>query len=112
MTPKELTMIVATLLRRLVLAGAFAFALGGSQNVLAQPASNPSPATVALAKDLLVLKGGQQMFDGLIANTIDRTKDAFIPTNPQLSRPLNEVAAQLRTEFEPKKNEVFNEVAA
>ena len=35
----------------------------------------------------------------------------FLPTNPQLATPLNEVTAQLRKEFEPKKQEVLNDVA-
>jgi uncharacterized protein len=107
-----MTMFVATLLRRLVLTSTVVLAVG-AHSAGAQPAANPTPtpAAIGLAKDLLILKGGQQMFDGMIRNTIDRTKDAFIPSNPSLSRPLNEVAAQLRTEFEPKKNEVFTEVA-
>jgi hypothetical protein len=72
---------------------------------------NPSPASIALARELLELKGGRQMFDGMIMGTIESAKNAFIPNNPMLTKPLNEVATQLRTEYEPKKSEVFNEVA-
>jgi hypothetical protein len=106
-------MTVATLLSRLVLAGAFALAIGGTQPLFAQALSNPNPNanSIALARELLVLKGGQQMFDGMVLGVIDRTRDALLPTNPSLSRPLQEVTAQLRTEFEPKKSEVFNEVS-
>lgn len=101
-------------LPRLLVAGAFALALGGAGAVLAQAAlSNPNPNanSVALARELLVLKGGNEMFNGMVTNVIDRSKDAFVPTNPNLSRPLNEVAAQLHKEFDPKKNELSNEVA-
>src|SRR5262245_52142328 len=101
-------------LPRLLLAGAFALALGSAGTVLAQAAlSNPNPNanSVTLARELLILKGGNDMFAGMVTNVIDRTKDTFIPTNPSLSRPLNEVAVLLHKEFDPKKNELFNEVA-
>jgi uncharacterized protein len=105
-------MTLATLLRRLLLAGVFALGLGGAQPAFAQPTnSNPSPAAVALAKELLAQKGLQQLLEGLIGNLIDRTKDQFIPTNPSLNRPLTEVATQLKAEFEPKKAELINEVS-
>jgi uncharacterized protein len=106
-------MTFAIHLSRLVLAGAFALAIGGTQPLFAQALSNPNPNanSIALARELLVLKGGNQMFDGMVTGVIDRTRDTFIPSNPSLSRPLQEVAAQLRTEFEPKKSEVFNEVS-
>jgi hypothetical protein len=105
-------MTAASLLSRLVLAGVVVFGLAGS--ALAQPAlSNPNPNanSIALARELLTLKGGPEMFDGMVSNVVTRTKDQFIPTNPSLAKPLNEIGAQLLKEFEGKRNEVFNEVA-
>ena len=106
-------MTVATWLPRLLLAGAVALVIGSAPGAYAQSLVNPNPsaASIGLAKDLLILKGGPQLFDGMVEGVIDRTRDTFLPTNPNLSAPLNQVAAQLRTEFEPKKAEVFNEVA-
>lgn len=72
---------------------------------------NPSPAAVAVAKELLALKGGVEMFNGMVNGVIESAKNTFLPTNPNLAKPLGDVTAQLRTEYEPKKNEVFNDVA-
>lgn len=58
-----------------------------------------------------MLKGGSQMFDGMVMGVIESAKDSFLPSNPQLSTPLNEVASQLRREYDPKKAELMNEVA-
>ena len=46
-----------------------------------------------------------------IPGVIESTKNSFLPTNPNLSRELNEVAAQLRKEYEAKKAELVYEVA-
>ena len=109
-------MTIKLSVRGLLLAAAIAFGGSLSTGAFAQaptPPSNPnpSPAAVAVAKELLALKGGVEMFNGMVGGVIDSAKNAFVPTNPNLGRPLNEVAAQLRTEFEPKKSEVFTEVA-
>jgi hypothetical protein len=42
---------------------------------------------------------------------IESAKNSLVPTNPQLQQQLNEVAAQLRKEFDPKRAEILNEVA-
>jgi hypothetical protein len=72
---------------------------------------NPSPTSIALARELLALKGGTDMFGGMVSGVIEQAKNSFLPTNPSLNRPLNEVAASLQKEFEPKKAELLNDVA-
>ena len=72
---------------------------------------NPSPASIAAAKEIITLKGADKMFDSVVPGVIEKTKDTFLPTNPQLNKPLNEVAAQLRQEFDAKKAELMNEVS-
>lgn len=72
---------------------------------------NPSPTAVATARELITLKGANKMFDAIVPGVIERTKDTFLPTNPNLNKPLNEVAAQLRQEFDAKKTELLNEVS-
>jgi hypothetical protein len=42
---------------------------------------------------------------------IESAKNSLVPTNPQLQQQLNDVAAQLRKEFDPKRAEILNEVA-
>jgi hypothetical protein len=97
-------------LSRLTLAAAVAFgilALGDAAR--AQPA--PSAAAIGYAKELVSLKGGASMFDPLVAGVIESAKNSLVPTNPQLSKELNDVATQLRKEYDPKRAEVLNEVA-
>lgn len=110
-------MIANAMLRGLVIATLTLAAALTSASAQVQPSRsgfanpNPSASSIALARELLELKGGRQMFDGMVVGVIETAKNSFIPNNPMLTRPLTEVATQLRNEFEPKKNEVFNEVA-
>ncbi len=74
-------------------------------------AQQPTPAAIATAKELVELKGGSQMFDPVIASIVEQTKNALLQTNPQLSKDLTDVAAQLRTEFGPRRDELMTEAA-
>jgi len=96
-------------IQRLVLAAAVAFACLAVTD--AARAQQPTPAALALAKELVVLKGGAAMFDPLIPGVIQRVKQTFVPTNPQLMVPLNQVADQLNKEYGAKRADVLNEVA-
>ena len=51
------------------------------------------------------------MFEPVIPGVVESTKNTLLPTNPNLSRELNEVSAQLRKEYEAKKAELVYEVA-
>jgi hypothetical protein len=113
-------MIAVELFRRLVVGGVILWTAGALSPASAQSAApnaaavaNPTPSatSIGLAKELLQLKGGSQMFDGMVMGVIETAKNMFLPTNPSLGQPLNDVTAQLRKEYEPKKAEVFNEVA-
>ena len=81
--------------------------LGGA--ALAQPA--PSASAVATARELVETKGGTAMFDPVIISVVEQTKAALLQTNPQLAKDLNDVAAQLRTEFAPKRDELMGYAA-
>jgi len=65
-------------------------------------AQAPTPGALAAAKELVTLKGGGAMFEPLIPGVIESAKAQLVPTNPQLAGPLNEVAAQLRKEYDCK----------
>jgi hypothetical protein len=94
-------------INRLALAAALAFVcLAIGDNARAQ-----TPGALAAAKELVALKGGGAMFDRLIPGVIERVKNTYVPTNPQLAGPLDQVAAQLKAEYVPKQVEMLNEVA-
>lgn len=71
-------------------------------------AQAPSPGALAAAKELVALKGGAVMFDTLIPGVIESAKNQLVPTNPQLSAPLNEVAVQLHKEYAAKRAELVD----
>jgi hypothetical protein len=85
-----------------LLAGFLAFTAG---------AQAQTPASLAAAKELISLKGGATMFDPLVPGVIESAKNTYLPTNPQLSKELNEVSLQLRKEYDPKRAEILNEVS-
>jgi uncharacterized protein len=91
-----------------VLAAAFVIAwYAGTAS--AQP--TPSPAAVAMAKEVITLKGATGLWDPIVPGVVEQAKNAFLQMNPMLSRDLNEVSARLRSEFAPRKNQLTDEVA-
>ena len=71
----------------------------------------PTPQAIATARELLALKRGDVVFQPIIVGVVETVKNVFLPTNPQLGKELNEVALQLRKEYESKQPELLNEVA-
>jgi hypothetical protein len=100
-------MTASTPARRMAAALALAFI------ACASPASaqQPTPGTIATAKELMQAKGATNMFDPLIPGIIESAKNAILPSNPGLFRELNEVAALLRTRFAARRNEIIDEIA-
>jgi hypothetical protein len=75
------------------------------------PAQEPTPGALAAARDMLVTKGSMRMFDPVIPTVIERVKNSLLPTNLNVSRELNEVAALLRQEYDPKREEISADIA-
>jgi uncharacterized protein len=83
--------------------------------VLAAAAVSPAPAqqpsAIALAKEIILIKGGDKLYGPLVPQIIDRARVVFLNSNPMLGGALNEVAAKLRTELGPRGAELVNEGA-
>jgi hypothetical protein len=71
----------------------------------------PTPAAIATAKEIVTLKGGDNMFGALIPNVVEQAKSMFEQQNPALGKDLSTVAAKLRTDLAPRMTEVNNEIA-
>lgn len=84
-----------------------AVVLGGS--AIAQ--SQPSAEAVETAKQIITLKGGENIFNTLIPGVIEQSKYMFEQQNPNLGNPLREVAAKLRSELAARQAELNNEMA-
>ena len=89
------------------LAGCFIAAAAHAQ----APAPAPTAGAVAAARELIVVKGGAAMFEPVIPGVIETAKNSLLPTNPNLTKELNDVAAQLRKDYDNKKAELVYEVA-
>jgi hypothetical protein len=77
----------------------------------AASAEDPSPNAVAIAKEIIEIKGGTELYTPVVPALIEQAKGLFLQTNPTLQAPLNEVAAKLRKEFEPESAEMVNDAA-
>ena len=95
--------------RSALFAGAVLFAVGAFGGP--GSAQEASPGALAAAKELVEVKGATSMFDPLIPGVIETAKNTFLRTNPGLSKDLNDVASQLRTEYAAKRSEIGTEVA-
>jgi uncharacterized protein len=88
-----------------------AVALFVGMGAAATQAQQPTPGAIAAAKELLEIKGASAMFEPVINGVVETVKNNFLQTNPSLAKDLNEVAAQLRAEFAPRRAEVLNDFA-
>jgi hypothetical protein len=64
-----------------------------------------------LARDVIVTRGAASMVDPLVRGVIESVKNSFVPTNPNLTRELNDVAATLHKELDGKGSEVLEQMA-
>ena len=92
----------------IIFIAAFICACLGPDAVQAQ---QPSAAAVALARDVIFAKGATSMTDPLVRGVIESVKNSFVPTNPNLTRELNDVAAILHKELDGKSSEVVDQLA-
>ncbi len=81
--------------------------LGGPS--LAQ--QQPSAEAIEAARQIVTLKGGDNIFNSLIPGVIEQGKYMFEQQNPALGKDLREVANKLRAEFAPRQAEINTQVA-
>jgi hypothetical protein len=84
-----------------------AVVFGGS--AIAQ--SQPSAEAVDTARQIIALKGGENIFNTLIPGVIEQSKYMFEQQNPNLGNALRDVATKLRNELTPRRAELNSEVA-
>lgn len=76
---------------------------------LSVQAQQPSAANLALAKQVVALKGATTMFDPVVAALIERVKAQYQQANPLLSKDLDEIAQKLAGEYANRKEDIINE---
>jgi hypothetical protein len=90
-------------------AALFALALAGM--TAPAMAQQPSPASIAIAKELITLKGAATMFNPIVANVITAVRNQFMQTNFNLGKDLDEVSLKLASELNPRASELFDNAA-
>ena len=71
----------------------------------------PSASAIALAKEVLTLKGSTNILDPLVVGVVEQTKNVFMQTNFAIGKDINEVAAELRKELAPRRDVLLDDVA-
>ena len=69
-------------------------------------AQQPPAASIAVAKQLISTTGATAVFTPLIAGVVEQAKLLFLQQNPALAKDLNEVAAKIRTDLQPRFGEI------
>jgi hypothetical protein len=81
--------------------------IGNARPAAAQSAAaEPSPAAILLAKQILDLKHVQDIFRPLVRGVVIKTRDTFMQTNFMWGNDLNEIAANLMKQYEPRVDEL------
>jgi len=83
----------------------------GAQGPAPSATHQPSPAAILLARQILDLKHVQNVFQPLVRGVIIKTRDMYMQTNFMWSKDLNEVAANMEKEYEPRVNELMDGAA-
>src|SRR5215467_64923 len=79
--------------------------------IAARAQQQPSATAIAVARDVIVTKGANSMADPLARGVIESVKNSFVPTNPNLTRELDDVAMALHKELDGKSSEVLDQMA-
>jgi hypothetical protein len=96
---------------RLALGVAFSLALALPFSIAPAAAQQPSPAALATAKELVTVKGADALWRPVVRGVVERAKGMFLQSNPMLGKDLNEVAAKLYAEYNPRTAELLNDAA-
>jgi uncharacterized protein len=75
------------------------------------PNAAPSPAAILLAKQVLQIKNVEDVFQPLIRGVVIKVRDMFMQTNFMWSKDLNDVAANLEKEYQPRSKELLDAAA-
>ena len=71
----------------------------------------PSAAAVALATEILEIKGGISAFDPALDGVIAHHKGIFLQMNPSASKAIDEIEVDLRKDLATKRKALHEEVA-
>jgi uncharacterized protein len=100
--------MVANVVGRSACAGLLALVLAALSPAQAQ---QPTANALALAKEIIIVKGGNAIYDPVVPQVVEQARGLFLQSNPMLSKDINEVAAKLQAELTPRTAELLNDGA-
>lgn len=71
----------------------------------------PTPAKLLIAKQIVSVTRAASLFNPLIAGVVEQAKLLYLQQNPGLAKNLNEIAAKMRKDLQPRFSEIINEIA-
>jgi hypothetical protein len=109
-------MIARLALRHLMVALTALAVIGLAGPATAQepaPAPPPavSPAQLALAKQVVEIKGSRAMFEPLVRGVVEKTKQTVLQNNFSWAKDINEIAANIARDYEPRVSELVDATA-
>jgi uncharacterized protein len=81
------------------------------QKATLPPANTIPPAAIAAAKEILVLKNAQAVYQGAVISTIQNVKNSLLQGNINLQRDIEEVSLKLARDLAGKESEIANGMA-
>ncbi len=73
-------------------------------------AQEPSANSIAMANEILGLKGSMTLFGPLVPGVVEQSKNTLLQLNPNLFKDLDEVAVALRKEYSPRLQQLQAEL--
>jgi hypothetical protein len=80
-----------------------------SQGVAQPP--QVSPAQLAVAKQIVEIKGVKAMFAPLVHGVVKKTSDSVIQTNPMWAKDIGDISAQIDKDYQPRGQEIVDATA-
>ena len=108
-------MIARLSLRHVMMAALVALAaIGLAGTAKSQGVAQPpqvSPAQLALAKQIVEIKGVKAMFAPLVHGVIKKTTDSVLQTNLMWAKDISDISAQMEKDFQPRGQEIVDATA-
>jgi hypothetical protein len=77
----------------------------------AAQAQTPSPASVQLAREVVLASGATRAFEGVIPSILGQSLNVFVQQNPDLQKQLTETVKSLAPEFEKRTDDIITIIA-
>src|SRR5580700_5835037 len=103
--------MIASLSLRHVMAAMIALAAVGAAAPAPAQSQQPSANSMLIAKQIVQIKGVQQMMEPIARGVVEKVKNVVMQTNFMWAKDINEVTAQMHKEFDGRSSEMVDTAA-